>query len=239
MKQITKEWPITNLRCVGFIDIMGFKDMVQRNKHETIYEMMKKIDATQELNRSIPWSNKGNLISMTTFSDSIIVYSRDNTYDSLYSFICTMSSLTNDLLSLGIPHKGACAYGRMTIDTKKSIFFGQPLIDAYLLEEEVNFYGIIMHSTMEERFDYFTQRKKDFVFTQEYECLFKTGKAKHSVIYPFYAHTGVISAEHPKRAEELFESVKKFRFKTSGGIRKYIDETLKFLCHIRPEYNER
>lgn len=40
-------WQITTNRFVGFIDIMGFKDMVARSSHEDIYDMMKKINDFQ------------------------------------------------------------------------------------------------------------------------------------------------------------------------------------------------
>jgi hypothetical protein len=33
----------------------------------------------------------------------------------------------------------------MTLDYEKSIFFGQPLVDAFLLQDELKFYGIVVH----------------------------------------------------------------------------------------------
>ena len=48
-KQNDDDWPVTTKRYVGYIDIMGFKDMVTRNTHDAIYQMMKKIDDKKNL----------------------------------------------------------------------------------------------------------------------------------------------------------------------------------------------
>jgi len=40
-------------------------------------------------------------------------------------------------------YEGGEAFGNMTL-TSKSIFFGQPLVDAYLLQEELNFYSVVI-----------------------------------------------------------------------------------------------
>lgn len=90
-------------RYVAFIDIMGFKDMVLRNTHDYIYEMMKKIQASTKFSASVEWGGQKDLIKTTTYSDSIMIYSKDNSAESLDSFISTISSLTHDLFVDGIP----------------------------------------------------------------------------------------------------------------------------------------
>ena len=46
-------WTITTDRFVGFIDIMGFKDMVMRSSHDDIYRMMKVINKAKTLNENL------------------------------------------------------------------------------------------------------------------------------------------------------------------------------------------
>lgn len=219
-------WGITCKRYVAFIDIMGFKDLVARNNHEDIYTLMKKMHHRRKMAENIQWGQASSkLVTTTTYSDSIIMYSKDDTYNSMYSLICAVSALTNDLLIDGIPHKGAVAFGILTLDHENSIFFGQPLIDAYLLQEEINFYGIIMHGTAEEELN---SHKKVMPFTKYYSCPFKVGYSNHLTIHPIFLDTST-----PEKFEEqrkgLFNSVKKFRFKTSGHLRKYIDNTDEYL----------
>ena len=49
-------WEVTTERYVAFIDIMGFKNMVERSTHEQIYKMMISIDEDIKHNTSIEWT---------------------------------------------------------------------------------------------------------------------------------------------------------------------------------------
>lgn len=223
-------WEITTNRFVGFIDIMGFKDMVARSSHEEIYEMMKKINDFQKLNTSVKWGqneNSPHLVKTTTYSDSIMVYSLDGSIESLNSFICTISALIHDLFAEGIPFKGAIAYGMMTIDIERSIFFGQPLIDSYLLQEEMKFYGIIVHGTAQRVIE--DSNKTSFHIP--YLCPLKNGSSVHLTIAPMFW----IVKGYDEENEKLADSLRKMRYNTSGSIRKYIDLTEEYLDIIKVE----
>jgi|GEM_PF-6524711 len=75
MENKNNDWITTTERYVGYIDIMGFKDMVARNSHEQIYEMMKKLDTKIKFNESMAWGGRDeSLIRTTTYSDSIMIY---------------------------------------------------------------------------------------------------------------------------------------------------------------------
>jgi hypothetical protein len=229
------QWEITTNRYIAYIDIMGFKDLVARTTHEAIYKMMKKIDHAKRFNASINWGDfNSNLITTTTYSDSLMIYSKDESFESLYSLICTVSSLVNDLFIEAIPFKGAFAFGMMTLDFNNSIFFGQPLIDAYLLQEEISFYGIVAHATAQEKIDSFKNANKVFPYITVFNCYFKNGNSKHLTIYPMYASPGFENNPKSKNyVDELFESINKLRYKTSGQLRKYIDNTEVYLNSIK------
>jgi hypothetical protein len=156
----------------------------------------------------------------------------DSKFESLYSLICSVASLSNDLFVSGFPHKGALAYGRMTLDFNNSIFFGQPLIDAFLLQEEINYYGIIFHSSAEKEI-ITNKRLSELIFINRFNCPLKNGNAWHYTIQPISAgFININNKELQDECKQLFESVKQFRFKTSGYLRKYIDNTLSYLTQI-------
>ncbi|MDB5201713.1 MAG: hypothetical protein JWQ27_1122 [Ferruginibacter sp.] len=221
-------WETTDSRFVGFIDIMGFKDMVARSTHEEIYQRMIKIDERIKLNTTINWGKSASqdLVRTTTYSDSIMIYSKNNDFDSADAFFSAISALTNDLFLEGIPHKGSVSFGTMTIDNENSIYFGQPLIDAYLLQEEISFYGIVIHSTAEKSL---VEHKKagPLPFIREYVCPFKNGSAEHLTVTPMYA--GDKSGKWKDRSENLDKSIKLLRLNTSGSLRKYIDNTESYI----------
>ena len=226
-------WEVTAARYVAYFDIMGFKDMVLRISHNEIYEMMKKIGIRIKLHKSIQWQGlPKELIKTTSYSDSIIIYSKDNSDDSKYALFATVAGLTNDLLSEAIPHKGAVAFGMMTLDSDNSIFFGQPLIDAYLLQEELNFYGVVVHATAEQEVE---KSKGGLVpFYASYDCQFKKGHSTHMVIAPGFVVAS--TPEYQPYCDKLFASFKQLRFKTSGHLRTYIDNTELYLTTIKNKF---
>lgn len=232
------EWEVTAERFVGFIDIMGFKDMVLKSTHNEIYEMMKQIDDTMVRASEIRWGQWDvEYIKTTTYSDSIIIYSKDDSSESALSFICSISGLIYDLFQGGIPHKGAFAFGTMTLDTTKSIFFGRPLIDAYLLQDELKFYGMVGHGSAEAKIhelnSLLSTEDKFLFIVDNFECMFKAGNAKHMVIYPMNVFpTETLEEEH----KELLKSFNKLRYKTSGALRKYVDNTELFWDFVKNKW---
>ena len=227
------KWEVTSDRFVGIIDIMGFKDLVARNSHEVVYEMMKKVSKAMEANQSVfsvdyESDDFDVNIIMMTYSDSIMVYSRDNSDSCLENFIASVSALSEDLFKAGIPHKGAVAFGKMTLDFENSIFFGQPLIDAYLLQDEFQLYGIVAHSTAE--------FENDFSLDEtviEYNCPFKSGLAKHYTILPGTFFTDPFEE---KEYDELIKAINSLKINTSGALRKYIDNTITYLDYSKEAF---
>ncbi|HLP54383.1 MAG TPA: hypothetical protein VK151_05105 [Fluviicola sp.] len=223
------DWAITTNRFVAFIDIMGFKDMVMKMSHAEIYKIMRAIDEAKNSNEGILKDSKNNLlVRTTTYSDSIMLYSKDKSASSFTALIIAVSGLTNDLFIEGIPHKGAIAYGKMTLDRERSIFFGQPLIDAYLLQEELHFYGVIIHGSVERAMN---KHLNDAAFIIKYDCYLKNGKSNHYTVYPIFVDSE--GAENYSDDHKLVvNSLVKMRHKTSGHLRRYIDNTDNYFKYI-------
>lgn len=223
-QSIRELWEISTYRYVCFIDIMGFKNLVERKPHERIYKMMKKVsDALNNTEAAFAAGADGELrevnITMTTYSDSIMMYSKNNEPEILDNFLADVGSLTEDLFIAEIPYKGAVAYGMMTLDFKNSIFFGRPLIDAYLLSEELSYYGVVAHASAEAKRGF---KESDAVI--EYLCPFKTGSAKHYTVIP--------SINILTQFDNLKSSINLLKKNTSGGLRKYIDNTAQYIDWI-------
>jgi len=223
-------WPITTNRFVGFVDIMGFKDMVMRSSHVQIYEMMKKIEKSISLSKSGLITKRKDYVKITTYSDSIMLFSKNNTYFSFDNLVTAISSLTNDLFSEGIPHKGAIAFGKMTLDEENSIYFGQPLIDSFLLQDELHFYGIIVHGSVEK--EMLTKMRRT-PFIVKYNCPLKNGKSNHYTIHPMHIdHMSANDYNYKRNYDKIISSLNSMRFGTSGHLRRYIDNTEEYFHHI-------
>lgn len=223
-------WEITSKRYVTYIDIMGFKDMVARLPHNEIYELMKRIDSIKKHVASVEWiKDHAGLVKTTTYSDSIILYSKDDSFESFDFLVSTTAGLINHLFIEGVPFKGAVAFGLMTLDTKMSIFFGKPLIDAYLLQEEIHFYGVLFHSSVE--YELQARNANWPSFTSVYPCNLKTGSAKHMTIYPMHARSKN-DEKYKDKYLALMKAIRELRLNTSGHLRKYIDNTEQYITYI-------
>ena len=197
----------TQDRFVTFLDIMGFKDRVARNTHEQILSVLQQL--SNYVSEEIKESDK---FQFTMFSDSLIIFSSDTTTETFESIVKLSNSVIKKSISLGLPIKGSIAKGECTTRFgEKMLFFGQPIIDAFCIEEDVEMYNIVLHNTVEK---YAVDMKTvDLLF--DCPVKLKGGKSHHYVLAWFAGQE--IDAKN---------DLKKIRNKVSGAPRRYIDNTL-------------
>lgn len=222
----------TKNRFVVFLDIMGFKDRVARNTPEELYaeltEFNKNITNILNSNQKIKqdkskkendssggiviknYEEENNII-LAQFSDSIVLFSVDDSNDSLV----TISKVTEKIMRAAIRHtnpiplKGALAKGNVTCDMSKQLFFGQALIDAFLLEENVQYYGVVVHHTAEE-----SVSKLNSDIYKNSKIYLKSGRIEHYELIWYKDNIDTIESE-----------IDRIRLSVSDSPRKYIDNT--------------
>lgn len=219
-------------RFVVFLDIMGFKDRVARSSAETLYSEL--TDFNRDITNIINSTKKVQLdalnqqsgvsdialdtevdgihdILLAQFSDSIVLFSSDNTKESLLSISNVAKRIMQSAMDREkpIPLKGALAEGNITCDMPKQLFFGQALIDAYLLEENVQYYGVAVHHSAEKSImDYGGTLFKDTLIP------LKSGKINHYELVWYNEAT-----------EDIRQGLNRIRLTVSDSPRKYIDNT--------------
>lgn len=189
-------------RFVLFLDIMGFKERIARRGQDVILKELTELQ--RFLSEKMPEDSS---IAYAMFSDSIIVMTND---DNLASFI-KLSEIAKGILNksigeLQMPIKGAIAHGELTVNQQKQLYFGQPLIDAYLLEEELKCYAIVLHYTV------------DAIIDAESTKLYRMAEVKLEKVYS--SHSCLIFDSGMK------EPLLNLRKQVSGTPRAYIDNTL-------------
>ncbi len=217
------EWEILTNRYVAFLDILGFKDYVLRNSIRAVYSRLKSLNALRPDNDDKEFeSETGKRIKFTIFSDSIFIFSKDDDYISLRHFLTYVKRVVRVALRKEIPLKGAIAYGKIVVDDKQNLFCGQPIIDAYLLEEDLQYMGVVFHHTFEDVYykldDIQLDKLSDWI--KEVQTPFKYGKRTHLNLD--YRIAGL-------NTYDLTKFVANQRFYSSGDARKYVDNTLEML----------
>lgn len=207
-------------RFVTFLDIMGFKDRVARTTHEDLLVQL------SEFNRSVTlqvlrYSDKK--IQLAQFSDSIVLFSNDDTPESLETIAKVSRSIMRDAIARQIPLKGAIAQGIITCDVAKQLFFGQALIDAYLLEENIHYYGILAHHSAEQSVIQLDKESGNSYF-RDIKAPLKSGQIGHYEL-SWYAD----SKKDTETLRKTCSGLRNIRETVSDAPRKYIDNTLEVI----------
>lgn len=149
-------WDITASRYVGFFDIMGFQSFVGAHKddHGHVVSVMEDMNYICQRAESIAGllfplyesiDYPGCWIRLVQFSDSILAVTRDTSEQSRACMSIAAQLIFNGALRAGISVRGGIAAGLLTCDFNRSIYFGQPIIDAYRLEESQAWHGVAYH----------------------------------------------------------------------------------------------
>ena len=225
---INKKWEITTNRFVAFIDIMGFKDMIAKKTHKEIYSMLEEIS---DIGRSLENAliNYGNNIKVFTFSDSIIVLSkRDDGIATFVDFSNAVSKIIGTSIFNGIPIKGGCAYGLISYNKEKNILCGKAFVDAISMEENLHYYGIACHHSIDKYFEEHNHFHKG-MFLYQSKTTLKNSDVTHynldwfsSACEAFYESNKTFEY----RDNLIKDKINNLYLQVSGKPRKYIDNTL-------------
>lgn len=220
-----EEWKIDCKRFVGFMDVMGFKDMVARRTHEEVGMMLEQMSSMKRILQKVVVSpfrqanekvNREERVKSVTFSDSVLFVTKDDSLSDLFVLALVLEIFQEAAIQRGAPTKGAVSFSRLTANFENSIFYGQPLIDAYLLQDQLSYYGIVVDNEVETRIIDGIRNKdvrKDLIAAQFHKLPtpLKSGKVQHFNIR--------LSNLTDDQIEDMYKTV-------SGSVRKYVDNTI-------------
>lgn len=226
------KWTDTRKRFVAFFDVMGFKDFVYRHNHAKVVSLMRKLETgirkikrTEEsllFKRGRPATPKNDfdidkvVVRPVFFSDSILLVTSDASPASANKMLMVAAWLTCHCMARSIPVKGAIALGEMTADFVNSVHCGRPLIDAYLLQDDLLIYGVVLHHTAEK-----FVRSHRVVGLNE-EIVLQNVPMKSCVVH----HAVLDWTRHLGGREDPMKMIRKFYSTVSGVARRYVDNTL-------------
>ncbi|NLL27702.1 MAG: hypothetical protein GX259_02805 [Bacteroidales bacterium] len=233
------KWEITDSRFVAFLDLLGFKDKVMRKKHSEIYNELSKLsqikDYIQEIEAiKIHPKFQDCDVSIISFSDSIVVFSKNDTFESFEYFLIALRAIFSNSIREKIALKGGISHGEISINKIEQIYFGQPIIDAYLMEEDVNYLGVVAHSSID---TFIAENKKSYTnsivcqkLLFEEKAFLKSGKITHLNLDWFILTQRDHDRISPEqKIENILNNLDLFYSTVSGNPRRYIDNTKEIL----------
>jgi hypothetical protein len=138
---------------VAFFDILGFKNLVEKNSHEDLIDIYKEslyesLDLTEKYTNPIytaisPEQEKdSSSIKIFVISDSIILVQENLTILGFYFLLARCQVLLSTSLADGIPLRGAISYGPVSIiENRGTTIVGRGLTRAYTFEASQNWSG--------------------------------------------------------------------------------------------------
>lgn len=211
---------VENEKFVLYLDIMGFKERVSRVKVDELKQQLLLFKTkNNKLKPLLEGGKKETFINMAQFSDSIVLVTRDCTEDDLNRISKAAAILMQTALQTGFALRGAIAKGNMVFDLENQLFFGKALVDAYLLEEELCYYGVAFHESME---DSILNTKKDLPI-EDIAIPLKKGKSKHYHVAWYKVKANLQKGDISSIALEWLKDIRKT---VSGNPRVYLDNTI-------------
>jgi len=157
-------------KYIAYLDILGFKDLVNNNTPERVYELYEKTFSnlfTLALTNGIVQSNdvdSSGLISLKInpnsikvnslfISDSIIVWTDDNSLTSFITVVEVVRTFLNYMFITGIPLRGSIVEGHLDKisrkmnspkDNSQTTLIGKGLVSAYVKEGLQNWSGCVV-----------------------------------------------------------------------------------------------
>lgn len=209
-------------KLVLFIDIMGFKERVNRVDVNELKKQLKLFKTKNNKLKPLLQSKTDELIHMAQFSDSIVLVTRGGTIEDLNRISKAAAILMQTGMETGFALRGAIAKGKMVFDKEDQLFFGKALVDAYLLEEELSYYGIVFHESVEDIIS--EALVKDMrIPIADIEVPLKKGKSKHYHV-SWYEINEIMKISSIKN--KAMEWLNKLRKTVSGNPRVYLDNTI-------------
>lgn len=223
---------------VLYADIMGFKDRVMRTEHSVLEEQFEKL-----LTEIIAWLEPfklGGTFKVSFFSDSILIVDK-NSKEGFNRISKAAAGLMQVSLKNQFPIKGAISKGMFTYKGKKQLFFGRAVVDAYLLQEQVHYYGIVAHHSVESDIkDYangweevdkegarFTKGRNPYVLSP---IPLKSGNTTHyHLAYNLISSKRQTEKDVDKTHEEIISHLEEISATVSGTPRIYVDKTIEVL----------
>lgn len=215
------QWAHDAQRLVLYADFMGFKNRVLTRNHNELKKELK--DFHDKWYSKISSLRLGGHLQFVQFSDSILV-AANGVEERHFNLLSKAAiSLMHIAMSMHIPIKGVIAQGLFSYDKESELYFGRPLVDAYLLHEVVKYYGIVVHNTAERTIKKYANANNPYSKTP---IFIEKGLVSHYHLCWNLINQQLFPEDITDKCKEWVELIAE---DVSGEPRMYVDRTITVL----------
>lgn len=182
---------MATIKYIAFLDILGFKDLIENNKIEKLEELYDRLQASvmysfavsnpeqrlKNKKNELPSIKETNLNSLV-ISDSIIIWTDDDSQGSFLELILAVKYFMFFSMQSGFPLRGGISCGELLVKNgihEKSPKFnsyttilGLSLTRAYILENKSEWSGCVIDEKCVEHFNHELNNYKDNIANLEF-----------------------------------------------------------------------
>lgn len=214
-------WNESGDRLILYADFMGFKERVYSTDHEKLRNTLEQFNQAWH-NRLQPLQMSGEL-KFVQFSDSVLVIVNGINARMFNLLTKAAISLMHEALKIHFGIKGVIAQGVFSFDNENGLYFGRPLVDAYLLHEEIKYYGIVVHHTAENTVKNNVSRSNPY---SKEDVYIEKGKVAHYHLCWNMLDENLDTKDISVLCNSWLDSIEET---VSGHPRQYIDKTREVL----------
>jgi hypothetical protein len=156
---------------IALCDILGFSDLVKGNPldavvddvlgwfRKALHHSINK-NGWPEIVPAFDEINKNSRIGLAWFSDTILLFTREDTNESLQELLQTVEWLLFETMLYTPRMRAGIAYGDAFIDPKNAMYVGVPIIDAYELEQQQRWSGAALTKYASDRIPEYAREGK-------------------------------------------------------------------------------
>jgi hypothetical protein len=126
-------------RYLALLDVLGMKAWLEKDSARSIAEVLDVALVAcgqSSCGTTAEGITYGPIIEVIHFSDSIIVWSPDDSWASLGALCSSLKMIVGVALTHGVPLRGSIAHGDVVCNQRTLKFVGQPIAEAYLWAEK-------------------------------------------------------------------------------------------------------
>ena len=154
---------------IALCDILGFSDLVKENLldaviddvlgwfRQALYHSINK-NAWPEIVPTFDEIDKNSKVGLVWFSDTILLFTREDTDESLQELLQTVEWLLFETMHYTTRMRAGIAYGDAFIDPINSMYVGVPIIDAYRFEQKQQWSGAALTKSASDRVPDFARK---------------------------------------------------------------------------------
>lgn len=208
-------------RWFAYLDLLGFTNLVQTNSIQNVLPVYS--EALERMQKACKLGKAKSGLINSWFSDTFIIYTKSDSAEDFAHLESAARIFFQLLIIKGIPVRGCISHGKLYSQARQNIFIGPALIEAYKYGEALDWIGLCLAPSVEEKLKG-TLPINERAFYRKISKPKVLRKLKDPYIYAFAFNNGTVNGKNP-----YIEALHSMKASAPEAVKHKYDHTLEFI----------